>query len=77
MAGTSNNAAKPEIIDLTKLSPEQLLQIRQEFEQVSASRVCSVGVSHNGSWVRAVRCNGAAHRCTLEWHMFQLIGFSC
>lgn len=55
MAGTSNNAAKPEIIDLTKLSPEQLLQIRQEFEQVSASRVCRVGVSHNGSGGRAAQ----------------------
>lgn len=64
MAGTSNNAAKPEIIDLTKLSPEQLLQIRQEFEQVSASRVCRVGVSHNGSggMARAGRCNGAAQQ---------------
>lgn len=76
MAGTSNNAAKPEIIDLTKLSPEQLLQIRQEFEQVSASRVCRVGVSHNGSGGRAVPwCRTA--RCTLESHMLQIIGISC
>lgn len=47
MAGTSSNATKPEIIDLTKLSPEQLLQIRQEFEQVSEpsrSRVYRVWV---------------------------------
>lgn len=35
MAGTANAAAKTEMIDLTKLSPDQLMQIKQEFEQVS------------------------------------------
>lgn len=39
MAGTANAAAKTEMIDLTKLSPDQLMQIKQEFEQVSASRM--------------------------------------
>ncbi|EDW24564.1 GL24222 [Drosophila persimilis] len=33
MAGTSSASAKPEMIDLTKLSPDQLMQIKQEFEQ--------------------------------------------
>ncbi|BFF90511.1 probable prefoldin subunit 5 [Drosophila madeirensis] len=33
MAGTSSATAKPEMIDLTKLSPDQLMQIKQDFEQ--------------------------------------------
>jgi len=44
MAATANNTAKTEMIDLTKLSPDQLMQIKQEFEQVSVESrvgVCS------------------------------------
>ncbi|EDW43196.1 probable prefoldin subunit 5 [Drosophila sechellia] len=33
MAATPSAPAKSEMIDLTKLSPEQLIQIKQEFEQ--------------------------------------------
>ncbi|XP_030370568.1 probable prefoldin subunit 5 [Scaptodrosophila lebanonensis] len=33
MASNASNAGKPETVDLVKLSPEQLLQIKQEFEQ--------------------------------------------
>ncbi|XP_017144034.1 probable prefoldin subunit 5 [Drosophila miranda] len=33
MAGTSSASAKPEVIDLTKLSPDQLMQIKQELKQ--------------------------------------------
>jgi len=47
MAATPSAPAKSEMIDLTKLSPEQLIQIKQEFEQVRSacgcvmSQVCS------------------------------------
>lgn len=61
MAGTANAAAKSEMIDLTNLSPEQLIQIKQEFEQVS---VCQsrVGVAHQRERKRETggRCNAAA-----------------
>jgi len=40
MAATANNTAKTEMIDLTKLSPDQLMQIKQEFDQVSVRVAC-------------------------------------
>lgn len=40
MAATPSAPAKSEMIDLTKLSPEQLIQIKQEFEQVRSACGC-------------------------------------
>lgn len=40
MAATANAPGKAEMIDLTKLSPDQLMQIKQEFEQVSLACGC-------------------------------------
>lgn len=61
MAGSANAAAKSEMIDLTNLSPDQLMQIKQEFEQVS---VCQshVGVAQQRERMRETggRCNAAA-----------------
>ncbi|KAH8359953.1 hypothetical protein KR093_009776 [Drosophila rubida] len=46
MAATANNTAKTEMIDLTKLSPDQLMQIKQEFEQEMGSIQDSLSTLH-------------------------------
>jgi len=48
MAATPSAPGKAEMIDLTKLSPEQLLQIKQEFEQVSFACECAMSQERGG-----------------------------
>ncbi|KAL7729170.1 hypothetical protein ACLKA6_009635 [Drosophila palustris] len=46
MAATANNTAKTEMIDLTKLSPDQLMQIKQEFDQEMGNIQDSLSTLH-------------------------------
>ncbi|KAH8381995.1 hypothetical protein KR009_001299 [Drosophila setifemur] len=46
MAATANAPGKAEMIDLTKLSPDQLMQIKQEFEQEMTNIQDSLSTLH-------------------------------
>ncbi|EDW98010.1 probable prefoldin subunit 5 [Drosophila yakuba] len=46
MAATPSATGKTEMIDLTKLSPEQLIQIKQEFEQEMTNVQDSLSTLH-------------------------------
>ncbi|KAH8276781.1 probable prefoldin subunit 5 [Drosophila bipectinata] len=47
MAATANAPGKAEMIDLTKLSPDQLMQIKQEFEQEMSNIQDSLSTLHS------------------------------
>ncbi|EDW85047.1 uncharacterized protein Dwil_GK12815 [Drosophila willistoni] len=72
MAGTSNESAKAEMIDLTKLSPDQLMQIKQEFEQEMTNIQDSLSTLH-GCKAKYAGSKEALEAFQPEWQNRQIL----